>query len=496
MEKHSFLSFSEVRGMAVITFLTSISLAESENIIRELRDYLRQGQYPRVFLRMDHVHYLDSSGLGLFINLQHEFRTTTQFRFSGLRPNVRMVFEFSNLLHYFTIDDNWAESLKVPELPKPAAPVLPVEKAVPHEVLAIEGKYILTEDGVNYCTQKQIPVKDLRLYRGAMVSGFSWSSINTAMLERFVTHGLLAGVELERTEFLDKRDKILKLTEVLFDGIAMKRFRPLLKLKLMEDETYRRLAARNISPARLRSAVKGHAQVITRLKSEIEEGVLRRSSGATRPKTARLLDLVDDSVWFLLTQGPSTSGNLVLRQRILEAVVAYSGRLELSESIALNLMEFLQQAERAHFLNLAERDPFTRKNPQSIPELLADQRFRDRLVAKAKLQNELLVMNMNFDGNPHDSLSGLVVEITVRNKGVAGNLVRTELLTKKAKDRTNHSLEDMLIEESLEINLENLSLLNLNALKELCREQDIIIETSLTRDERSDETVASMKLVL
>ncbi len=186
----------------------------------------------------------------------------------------------------------------------------------------------------------------------------------------------------------------------------------------------------------------------------------------------------------------------MLRQRILDALVAYSGRLELSEAIALNLMEFLQQAERAHFLNLAERDPFTRKNPQSIPELLADHRFRDRLVAKAKLQNELLVMNMNFDGNPHDSLSGLVVEITVRNKGVAGNLSRTESLTKKSKDRTTHSLEEIFVEESSETGLENLSLLNLNALKELCREQNIVIETSLTRDERSDETVASMKLVL
>jgi hypothetical protein len=275
----------------------------------------------------------------------------------------------------------------------------------------------------------------------------------------------------------------------------MKRFRPLLKLKLMEDETYRRVATRGISPDRLRAAVRGHSAAITVLKSEIEKMVLQRSAGASQPKTARLLDLVDDSVWFLLTQGPSTTGNLALRQRILDALVSYSGRLELSEAIALNLMEFLQQAERAHFLNLAERDPFTRKNPQAIPELLGDPKFRDRLVAKAKLQNEFLVMNMNFDGNPHDGRSGLVVEITVRNKGIVGNMSRTESLTKKSKDIVQ-SPEDFLLDQALEADLDDLSLLNLNALKHLCQDQGIVLETGLTRDERSDETVASMKLVL
>jgi len=494
MTTPSLLSFSEDQGMAVFTFLTSISLVESEILRQQLRWHLKAKNYPEAFLKMDRVHYLDSSGLGIFVALQQEFRGTTRLRFSGLRPNVRLVFEFSHLLTYFTVDDV-SPSPPAAQDPVPTeVPVTPLVSSERQEFLAIEGKYILTEDGVRYCTQKQIPVKDLRLYRGAQVTGFVWTSVNTALLERFVTHGLLAGIELERTEFLDKRDQILRLTEVLFDGIAMKRFRPLLKLKLMEDDTYRQLTAKGVSPARLRSAVQAHSATIAGLKAEIEELVLRRSPGATRPKTGRLLNLLDDSVWFLLTQVQSTPGNRALRQRILEALVGYSGRLELSESIALNLMEFLQQAERAHFLNLAERDPFTRKNPQSIPEMLADPRFRDRLVAKAKLQNEYLVMNMNFDGNPHDSLRGLVIEITVRNKGIAGNFLRHESLSKQTGPAPG--LEELWGEESLTTSLGDLGLMNLHALKELCREQGISLETDLTRDERSDETVASMKLVL
>jgi hypothetical protein len=264
----------------------------------------------------------------------------------------------------------------------------------------------------------------------------------------------------------------------------------------MENESYRHLISRGVSPARLRSALKEHLATIAQLKAEIEEMVLVKSSGASRPKTNRLLELIDDSVWFLLVQPQSKAGNRALRQEVMDSLVSYSGRLELSESIALNLMEFLQQAEKAHFLNLAERDAFTRKNPQSIPELLADSAFRDRLVAKAKLQNEYLVMNISFDGNPHDSLRGLVAEVTVRNKGVVGNPLRAASLSKKSSGRSSRGREQELLLGSSSLGPDDLSLMNLNALKDLCRDQGILIETGLTRDERSNETVASMKLVL
>jgi anti-anti-sigma factor len=482
----SLVDVSPTRDRLVVTLLTSISLTETEQLKHELRAHLKANALPDVVFRMDHVHYLDSSGLGLFVSLQAEFRPV-KFIFQGLQRNVRMVFEFSQLLHYFYVEDAPVSR------PLPKTLAVPPEPEKPREFLSIEGKYILTEEGVKYCTQRQIPIRELRLYRGSTVAGFTWTSIDTGLLERFVTHGLLAGMELERTEFLDKRDQILRLTEVVFDGIAMKRFRPLLKLKLMEDETYRQLTGQAIPPEKLRLAIKSRAEAIAGLRSEIEDLVVKQSRTASRPKTSRLLSLVDDSVWFLLTQGKADPHG-ALRRRVLDALTDYSGRLELSESIALNLMEFLQQAERAHFLNLAERDPLTRKNPSGVHERLADASFRERLIAKAKLQKEFLVIGMSFDGNPHDGRAGLVAEISVRNKGTASNTLRTESLGDATGDKRRSA--EALMDDEMTAALEEMSLLNLNALKDLCRAQGISIETGLTRDERLDETVASMRLIL
>lgn len=491
MNPATLVSIVDGESGGTVHFLTSISLADCPQIQRELKIWLKGKPRPEVQFRMDQVHYLDSSGLGMFVGLMHEFRTTTKFRFTGLRPNVRLVFEFSNLLHYFTVEEA-SGPVKAIEPPPPSPVAAPTEPS--KESLAIAGKYFLTEDGVKYCVQKQIPIQDLRLYRGTTVSGFQWSSVNTGLLERFVTHGLLAGMELERTEFLEKREQILRLIEVLFDGIGMKRFRPLLKKRLMEHQGYRDLVAKGVSPARLRAAVQQHAATIAQLKVDIEGLVADRSSGMARTRTGPLLNLVDDSVWFLLTRGPATADNKKLRQIVLDTIVSYSGRLELSSMIALNLMEFIQQAEKAHFLNLAERDQFTRNNPQSIPVLLADAGFRQRLITKALLQKEMLVLNMNFEGNPHGA-GGLVVEITVRNRGIVGNSLRSEALNKSVARGTG-SVEEELLAQSSEEGVDELSLLNLASLKRLCLDLGITMETGLTKDTRANETVAFMKLVL
>ncbi len=362
----------------------------------------------------------------------------------------------------------------------------------PKKFLSIEGKYVLTEEGVDYCTRRRIPIRELRMYGGTTTAGFVWSSVDAAMVEGFVTHGLLAGIELERAEFLNKRTEILGLTELLFDGILMKRFRPTLRRKLREDPVYQKLVSSSPVPLRLREALASRQPAVVRAQDELAAHVAGNLPDLSEAKVRRLLALVDDSVWFLLTEpGASLAA---FRQRVFEAVTVYARRMELSESLALNLMEFLQQAERAHFQNLAERDPFTRKNPQAIPELLGDPEFRDRLIAKARLQRELLVISMSFPGHPQGTLAGLATEISVRNRGVAGLVARSASLGKAARPGATRMTDFM--DQALSANLGDLGLLNLNTLKDLCRRQGITVETSLARDDRTNETVSTMRLIL
>jgi len=355
----------------------------------------------------------------------------------------------------------------------------------PPQFVAVGSKYLLTESGVRYCASRQVPMKELRLHRGLTATGFQWSSINTVMLERLASYGFLAGVELERTEFLNERQEILRMLEILFQGILLRRFPPLLKKQLLGNPSFRKFLELGLPPERI--------QALARVEKPRTEALKQEFARVLENSGVRLLDLIDDSIWVLLNHAEVRPGRHPLKSLVLETLLTHSRRLELSEYLSVNLMEFLQQAEWAHFLNLADRDPLTRKSRSTVPELLADPEYRERLIDKAKYQKEFLVMHLGILGEARDTDSEFVVEITVRNKGVMGNQSRFDTLNTHNAPFTRESFEELLDDDAME---QDLVLLNLRSLKELCRKQGIHLETNLTRDERADETVASMRLVL
>lgn len=374
------------------------------------------------------------------------------------------------------------------------------------EFIPIEAKYFLTDDGMNYCGQRKIPYREIRQYRGTIVPGFTWSNVDSDLLERFVTHGLLAGMELERAEFLIKRPEIIRLIEVLFKGITLKRFRPLLKGRLLKEEAYRQILAKNISPEKIREILKAEERTVSQIKKHFNQRLIDQlvADNAVDPdhpeiynkKSEKLLSLVDDTVYFLLVYAAKTKRWSSLSQIVSDFILSYYSRLDLSEYIALNLMEFIQMAESAHFMYLADKDLLLRSQKNDVATLVANPMFRERLINTARLQNEFLVLRMTFEGNPYDIQNQLMVEISVRNKGILSNQNRMDLLSKKDKVSITESFEDFYQGQGDSDGFGSMGFFNLSILKNLCEKQNISIETFLTRDERANETVAIMKLFL
>ena len=230
----------------------------------------------------------------------------------------------------------------------------PLSMPSPREFLRIPGKYLLTDLGVSYCSQKRIPMKELRLHRGTTALGFDWTSINTELLGQFVTHGMMSGLELERIEFLDKRQEIVRLSEVIFRGIARKRFLPLLRKRLREDPVYKKVVDLAIPSQSIRTILEKHKRAVSSLRESLRSRL--KDNVSNLGATESLLNLVDPTVWFLLLHDPGVFEGGTLKGKVHEFLRSYLGRLELSEAVSLVLMEFLQQAEKAHFINLAERD--------------------------------------------------------------------------------------------------------------------------------------------
>ena len=75
-----------------------------------LRDIYENG-YQNIVFNFNDVRFVDSTGIGLFVNLQFSLKNGVSFRFCHMRNNIQNVFEYTNLLSYFTIDATEEDSL-------------------------------------------------------------------------------------------------------------------------------------------------------------------------------------------------------------------------------------------------------------------------------------------------------------------------------------------------------------------------------------------------
>ena len=102
--------------------------------------------------------------------------------------------------------------------------------------ISLPAKFILTDEGLSYFSGRNIPVRDLVTYAGRRKSGFFWPSFKAALAQKLVVNRLLGQIDIERPEFLTKREEVIDITKLLVYGILYKKFKPTLNEILFNSE--------------------------------------------------------------------------------------------------------------------------------------------------------------------------------------------------------------------------------------------------------------------
>jgi len=197
---------------------------------------------------------------------------------------------------------------------------------------------------------------------------------------------------------------------------------------------------------------------------------------------------VDDETALLLALG---GADLVTTAS--DVVYSYARRIEIAEHLCLMLMEFIQLAEKSFLINLAERDLFVRSHPEELERMLAEEAFRDRLRERALQRQEFMLLRLSFTGMVMDPSDPAVTEITVRNRGLIGYATRLENLGRRTRTVKENTLDQILKadEES-----GGLGLIYHTLLREKCEAEGIRFRSSVVRNEKEDETTATLSLTI
>jgi anti-anti-sigma factor len=90
-------------GCALFRLFGNLEIYATEDLKAGLIEPVREGGFPKVVVDLTHVDFVDSSGLGLLMQMQFKNKDT-RFRFCGVKENIRLSMEYTNLSAFFAID--------------------------------------------------------------------------------------------------------------------------------------------------------------------------------------------------------------------------------------------------------------------------------------------------------------------------------------------------------------------------------------------------------
>jgi len=99
-------------GCEVFYLTGNIEIYSTEDLRTEILEAIEKNNYDKVVINLEGVDFIDSSGLGLLMNLQFKLKDIAKFRFCSVKENIKVAIEYTNLISFFQIDDTEEESIK------------------------------------------------------------------------------------------------------------------------------------------------------------------------------------------------------------------------------------------------------------------------------------------------------------------------------------------------------------------------------------------------
>ena len=84
----------------------------TDDLRRKILDVIEQEQTGAAVFHLGDASYIDSMGIGMFVNLHVQQRRKVKFVFTNLTGNVLKAFGYVKLISFFNIKDTLSEALK------------------------------------------------------------------------------------------------------------------------------------------------------------------------------------------------------------------------------------------------------------------------------------------------------------------------------------------------------------------------------------------------
>lgn len=357
--------------------------------------------------------------------------------------------------------------------------------------IQLPANMVLTKAGVDMMVKSKTPVKRVFARDGIVKDGINSKQFNAPVLQKFVLNGYLEEVYTRLPELLSQRSNIISTNNLITYGILYRKLSPSLSDMLLNSSLVKEFNRKNpkqsiadyrtINMKTVQDLKAKKAELFTLIENDIRDQVLKMLSESNlsdedRQLRERSLDkflrYIDPRIWYLYLIVYSTPLQSRMEFDFATMVYDYLDNTQIATHLSNLLMEFIQNAEKAHFERIISANSLT--SGENIDVWLRDKENRRKMINLAIQQDELLEISWNLNPSRNVEIDQYRLQILVSNNGLIGEVVRGSLADKMKKNTAGISLSDFYQDSGDAAKLgAGLGLLYNSYLEEICKKKGL-----------------------
>ncbi len=380
----------------------------------------------------------------------------------------------------------------------------------------LPSRMILTTAGLDLFQRSGTPLKRISNRDGSACEGLESPKFNAATAQKMVMNSYLAEIYTRLPDLLTRRYQIISTNNLIVYAILYKKLSPSLAKTMFETNVVREFNRKNpknsivdlqhISPKQAETLIKAKADTFRKIEEEImavvRQMIMNDPAISDEDRQSRVMSLgkfikwIDKRIWFLYYVIYLTDAREQMRNVFARMVARYLDHTKIATHLSNLVMEFIQNAEKAHFERIIVRNGLAKR--EHVDKFLRKRENRTLVISEAKKAGQWLELAWNM--NPERAAVGRQyrIWITISNYGLIDERVRDNLAKKMKTNTDGIGIADFYSSGDGDADKlgAGLGLLYNSYLEDICKQEGIQYKTNIFPEPQKEKTTVRIEISL
>lgn len=377
----------------------------------------------------------------------------------------------------------------------------------------IPASIILSTEGLAILSRSKTQIQRVPSRGGTPKEGLLSQAFNATTVQKMIMNSYIEEMYYASPEFLTKRPQIISTTNLIIYAMLYKMLSPTLAKKVIDSPVLREhnrrnpkaaiLDFKNVPQAVMDAFLTKNMAVLARIEHEMIDAVLNRITADTKlpeeDKIVRMRSLekfvrwVDKRIWYLYLIIYQTPLKAEIEKAYVDLFFQYLDNTQIATHVGNLVMEFIQNAEKAHLERLIVRNHLAPR--EKVDEYLRSKAHREQAIGLAARNKQNLEITWHLHTDRVNAGKAYNVKIILSNYGLINEATRNELAQKMKTDTSGISLSDFYEQPGEAGKLgAGLGLLYNSYLEDVCREKGIRYFCTIFPEPKLEKTTVTLDL--